>query len=76
MYGVDAFSAILNPPQAAILAVGRLAERVVAVAGQPAVRPTLMLSLTCDHRVVDGARGARFLETLAELIEEPLALVS
>jgi pyruvate dehydrogenase E2 component (dihydrolipoamide acetyltransferase) len=75
MYGVDAFNAIVNPPQAAILAVGRIADRVVAVNGQPAVRPTLMLSLSCDHRVVDGARGAAFLDTLAELIEEPLALL-
>ena len=75
MYGVDAFNAIVNPPQAAILAVGRIADRVVAVNGQPAVRPTLMLSLSCDHRVVDGARGAAFLDTLADLIEEPLALL-
>ena len=75
MYGVDAFNAIVNPPQAAILAVGRIADRVVAVNGQPAVRPTLMLSLSCDHRVVDGARGAAFLDTLADMIEEPLALL-
>jgi pyruvate dehydrogenase E2 component (dihydrolipoamide acetyltransferase) len=75
MYGVDAFNAIVNPPQAAILAVGRIADRVVAVNGQPAVRPTLMLSLSCDHRVVDGARGAAFLDTLAGMIEEPLALL-
>ena len=75
MYGVDAFNAIVNPPQAAILAVGRIADRVVAVNGQPAVRPTLMLSLSCDHRVLDGARGAAFLDTLAGLIEEPLALL-
>jgi pyruvate dehydrogenase E2 component (dihydrolipoamide acetyltransferase) len=76
MYGVDAFNAIVNPPQAAILAVGRIAERVVAVNGQPAVRPTLILSLSCDHRVVDGARGAAFLDTLAEFIEDPLAIVA
>jgi pyruvate dehydrogenase E2 component (dihydrolipoamide acetyltransferase) len=76
MYGVDAFSAIVNPPQAAILAVGRIAERVLAVNGQPAVHPTMMLSLSCDHRVVDGARGAQFLGTLADLIEEPLALLA
>jgi len=75
MYGVDAFNAIVNPPQAAILAVGRIADRVVAVNGQPAVRPTMVLTLSCDHRVLDGARGARFLGALAELIEEPLALL-
>jgi pyruvate dehydrogenase E2 component (dihydrolipoamide acetyltransferase) len=76
MYGVDAFNAIINPPQAAILAVGRIADRVVAVKGHPAVRPTLMLSLSCDHRAIDGARGAQLLGTLAELIEEPLALLA
>jgi pyruvate dehydrogenase E2 component (dihydrolipoamide acetyltransferase) len=76
MYGVDAFAAVLNPPQAAILAVGRIAERVVAVDGAPAVRPMATLCLSLDHRVVDGARGARFLDTLAGLVEEPLGLVS
>jgi len=75
MYGVDAFNAIVNPPQAAILAVGRIADRVVALNGQPAVQPTMVLTLSCDHRALDGARGAQFLGTLAELIEEPLALL-
>lgn len=72
MFGVDAFNAIVNPPQAAILAVGTIADRVVAVDGQPAVRPMLTLTLSCDHRVVDGARAARFLDELAGLIEDPL----
>ncbi len=75
MYGVDAFSAIVNPPQAAILAVGRIADRVVPVKGQPAVQPTMVLTLSCDHRALDGARGAQFLGALADLIEEPLALL-
>ena len=75
MYGVDAFNAIVNPPQAAILAVGRIADRVVALNGQPAVQPTMVLTLSCDHRALDGARGAQFLRALAELIEEPLALL-
>jgi pyruvate dehydrogenase E2 component (dihydrolipoamide acetyltransferase) len=75
MYGVDAFTAIINPPQAAILAVGRIADRVVAVAGLPAVRPMLTLTLSCDHRVVDGARGGAFLQALAETLEEPASLV-
>jgi pyruvate dehydrogenase E2 component (dihydrolipoamide acetyltransferase) len=75
MYGVDSFSAIINPPQAAILAVGRIAERVVPVDGRPAVRSMMDLTLSCDHRVVDGVRGAQFLATLAELVEEPLALI-
>ncbi|HEY3188029.1 MAG TPA: dihydrolipoamide acetyltransferase family protein [Solirubrobacteraceae bacterium] len=75
MFGVDAFNAIVNPPQAAILAVGRIADRVVALDGQPAVQPTMMLTLSCDHRALDGARAARFLGDLADLIEEPLALL-
>lgn len=72
MYGIDSFSPIINPPQAAILAVGRIAERVVAVNGQPVVQPRMALTLSCDHRVVDGAGGARFMQTLVEFIEEPL----
>jgi pyruvate dehydrogenase E2 component (dihydrolipoamide acetyltransferase) len=76
MYGVDAFNAIVNPPQAAILAVGRIADRVIALNGQPAVQPTMVLTLSCDHRALDGARGAQFLGTLADLIEEPLALLA
>jgi pyruvate dehydrogenase E2 component (dihydrolipoamide acetyltransferase) len=75
MYGIDAFLAVLNPPQAAILAVGRIVDRVVAVAGSPAVRPTMNLSLSFDHRVVDGARGAEFFDTLTSLVEEPAGLV-
>ncbi|HEV8364996.1 MAG TPA: 2-oxo acid dehydrogenase subunit E2, partial [Gemmatimonadaceae bacterium] len=74
MYGVDAFNAIVNPPQAAILAVGRIADRVVALNGQPAVAPMMVLTLSCDHRAIDGARGAQFLGALADLVEEPLAL--
>jgi len=75
MHGVDAFNAIVNPPQAAILAVGRIADRVVGLNGQPAVQPTMVLTLSCDHRALDGARGAQFLGALADLIEEPLALL-
>ena len=75
MYGIDAFTAIVNAPQAAILAVSRMADRVVAVGGQAVVQPMIVFSLSCDHRVIDGARGAQFLATLAELIEEPLGLL-
>jgi pyruvate dehydrogenase E2 component (dihydrolipoamide acetyltransferase) len=75
MYGVDAFNAIVPGPQAAILAVGRIVERVVPVRGTPAVQPMMALSLSCDHRVIDGARGAEFLGALADLLEEPLALL-
>ena len=76
MYGVDAFDAIVNPPQAAILAVGRITDRVVAVGGQPAVQPTMVLTLSCDHRALDGARAAQFLGALADVVEEPLTLLS
>jgi pyruvate dehydrogenase E2 component (dihydrolipoamide acetyltransferase) len=76
MYGVDAFNAIVNPPQAAILAAGRIADRVVALDGRPTVQPTMLLTLSCDHRALDGARAAQFLTALADLIEEPLALVT
>ena len=76
MYGVDAFNAIVNPPQAAILAVGRIADRVVPVNGRAVVQPTLVLTLSCDHRALDGARGAQFLGALADLVEEPLALLA
>ncbi len=71
MYHVDQFSAIIVPPQAAILAVGRIADRIVAVEGRPAVRATMTLTLSCDHRVVDGARGALFLNELVEALREP-----
>jgi len=71
MYQVDQFSAIITPPQAAILAVGTIADRVVAVQGQPEVRSMMMLTISCDHRVADGARAARFLSDLAEATREP-----
>jgi pyruvate dehydrogenase E2 component (dihydrolipoamide acetyltransferase) len=71
MYNIDAFNAIILPPQAAILAVGRIADRVVAVNGQPAVRPMMTLTLSGDHRVVDGAQAAVFLNDLAEAIRVP-----
>ncbi len=74
MYGIDSFTAIINPPQAAILAVGAVKERIVPVNGQPAIRPMMSLNLSCDHRVVDGARGAQFLATVAELINDPSGL--
>jgi pyruvate dehydrogenase E2 component (dihydrolipoamide acetyltransferase) len=71
MFGVDAFTAIIIPPQAAILAVGAIADRVVAVDGRPAVRPMMTLTLSSDHRVVDGARSAEFMRSLAQAIENP-----
>jgi pyruvate dehydrogenase E2 component (dihydrolipoyllysine-residue acetyltransferase) len=71
MYKVDAFSAIINPPQAAILAVGRITDRVVPVDGKPGIRPMMTITLSSDHRVVDGARAATFLNDLADAIQDP-----
>jgi pyruvate dehydrogenase E2 component (dihydrolipoamide acetyltransferase) len=71
MFGVDAFTAIIIPPQAAILAVGAITERVVPVDGHPAVRPMMTLTLSSDHRVVDGARAAEFLRDLVNAIAKP-----
>ena len=71
MYGVDSFTAIIVPPQAAILAVGRIGDRVVPVDGRPAVRPMMTLTLSSDHRAVDGARAAEFMKDLTGAIEAP-----
>ena len=71
MYGVEQFVAVLNPPQAAILAVGAVEERAVVDDGALDVRPTMTLTLTCDHRAVDGATAAEFLRTVKTLLEEP-----
>jgi pyruvate dehydrogenase E2 component (dihydrolipoamide acetyltransferase) len=75
MFGVDSFTAIIIPPQAAILAVGRIADRVVALDGQPHIRPLMTLTLSSDHRVVDGARAAEFLQDLADAIANPQQLL-
>ena len=71
MFGVDAFTAIIIPPQAAILAVGAIADRVVPVDGRPGIRPMMTVTLSSDHRVVDGARAAEFLRDLIEAIRSP-----
>ncbi|MBZ5685856.1 MAG: 2-oxo acid dehydrogenase subunit E2 [Acidobacteriia bacterium] len=71
MYRVDQFSAIIIPPQAAILAVGGIADRVIALEGKPAVRPMMTLTVSCDHRVADGARAARFLSDIAQALSDP-----
>jgi pyruvate dehydrogenase E2 component (dihydrolipoamide acetyltransferase) len=71
MFNIDAFSAIITPPQAAVLAVGRIADRVVPVDGQPGIRPTMTITLSSDHRVIDGAQAAAFLNDLAGALESP-----
>jgi pyruvate dehydrogenase E2 component (dihydrolipoamide acetyltransferase) len=75
MYKVDAFTAIITPPQAAVLAVGAISDRVVAVDGKPAVRPVMTLSLSSDHRFIDGARAAAFLNDLVDAIGKPQGLL-
>jgi pyruvate dehydrogenase E2 component (dihydrolipoamide acetyltransferase) len=74
MYGVRSFSAIVNPPQAAILSVGSLQPRAVVHESEIAVRHTLAVTLVCDHRILYGADAARFLQRIGELLEEPAAL--
>jgi pyruvate dehydrogenase E2 component (dihydrolipoamide acetyltransferase) len=71
MFGIEQFIAVLNPPQAAILAVGATVEQPVVRDGQVVVRPLMSMTITCDHRAVDGADGAEFLRTVKELLEEP-----
>jgi len=75
MFGIDSFTPIVNPPEAAILGVGRIAERPAGRDGQLVLRPLMTLSLSVDHRVVDGAPAARFLQRMKELIEEPYLLL-
>ncbi|MBV9481837.1 MAG: 2-oxo acid dehydrogenase subunit E2 [Acidobacteria bacterium] len=76
MYQVDAFSAIITPPQAAVLALGRIRERIVPVDHRAVVRPTLTMTLSCDHRVVDGARAAMFLDDLVHSLHQPKSLLA
>jgi pyruvate dehydrogenase E2 component (dihydrolipoamide acetyltransferase) len=71
MYKIDAFTAIITPPQCAILAVGAIADAVVPVDGKPGIRPVMTMTLSSDHRVVDGARAAEFLGELTGAIREP-----
>ena len=74
-YRIDGFTPIINPPETAILGVGRIAERPVVVAGSIQVRTMCTLSLSFDHRVIDGAPAAAFLARLADLLERPYALL-
>ena len=75
MLDIDEFTAVINPPEAGILAVGRIAQKPVAHEGAIALRRRLRLTMSCDHRVIDGATGAQFLKTLKAMLENPLALV-
>jgi pyruvate dehydrogenase E2 component (dihydrolipoamide acetyltransferase) len=75
MLGVREFTAIINPPESGILAVGGIVETPVVVDGQVTVRPRMRITMSCDHRVIDGAQGARFLQTLQAMLEEPTTIL-
>lgn len=74
-FGIDHFTAIINPPEAGILAIGGITQRPVVVDGELVVRRRMLLTMSCDHRVIDGAMGAAFLQTLRAYLENPLAMV-
>ncbi len=75
MFDIDQFTAVINPPEAGILAVGTVVEKPVVLEGQVVPRRRLRLTMSCDHRVIDGATGAAFLKTLKQMLENPLAMV-
>jgi pyruvate dehydrogenase E2 component (dihydrolipoamide acetyltransferase) len=75
MFGIDQFTAIINPPEVGILAIGAIEEKLIVVDGVVTVRKRMRVTMSCDHRVVDGATGAKFLQTLRRMIENPLMLV-
>ena len=76
MFDIDQFTAVINPPEAGILAVGSIAPRAVADGGQVVVRRRMRVTMSCDHRVIDGATGAAFLQTLKQMLENPLAMLA
>ena len=75
MFGIQEFTAIINPPEAGILAVGGIEETPLVVNGEVKVCPRMRITMSCDHRVIDGAQGARFLATLKSMLEEPTAIL-
>ena len=75
MFGIQEFTAIINPPEAGILAVGGIEETPVVVNGEVKICPRMRITMSCDHRVIDGAQGARFLATLKSMLEEPTAIL-
>jgi pyruvate dehydrogenase E2 component (dihydrolipoamide acetyltransferase) len=75
MFGVKEFAAIINPPQSSILAIGASEERVLAVQGAPTIATMMSATLSCDHRVIDGALGAKLLSSLKALLESPMNLL-
>jgi len=75
MFGIHEFTAVINPPEAGILAVGGIEETPVVVDGEVQVRPRMRITMSCDHRVIDGAQGSRFLATLKKMLEEPATIL-
>jgi pyruvate dehydrogenase E2 component (dihydrolipoamide acetyltransferase) len=75
MFGIDQFTAIINPPEAGILAIGGVEQKPVVIDGQLEVRERMRVTMSCDHRAVDGATGAKFLQTVRRYIENPLSLI-
>jgi len=75
MLDIHEFTAVINPPEAGIIAVGRMVEQPVVHEGAVTIRRRMRLTMSCDHRVIDGATGARFLQTLKGMLENPLAMV-
>jgi pyruvate dehydrogenase E2 component (dihydrolipoamide acetyltransferase) len=76
MFGIAEFTAIINPPEAGIIAVGAVEEKPVVVDGELVVQPRVRLTMSCDHRVVDGATGARFLQTVRAFMEDPAEMLA
>jgi pyruvate dehydrogenase E2 component (dihydrolipoamide acetyltransferase) len=75
MFDIDQFTAIINPPEAGILAIGQTVEKPVVVAGEVVVRKRMRVTMSCDHRVIDGASGAAFLGTFKAMLENPLEMI-
>ncbi len=75
MFDIDEFTAVINPPEAGIVAVGSTVPKAVPDGDRVVVRRRLRLTMSCDHRVIDGATGAQFLRTLKQMLENPLAML-
>jgi len=75
MFGIDEFTAVINPPEGAILAVGAMSSRPVVRDGEIVARQMMRVTMSCDHRVIDGATGAKYLQTFKKILENPLYLV-
>jgi len=75
MFGIDEFTAVINPPEGAILAIGAVKAKPVVRDNQVVVRQIMRVTMSCDHRVIDGATGAKFLQTFQKMLENPLYLV-